>query len=222
MNLIEASLIAERCQRNWDYSKPISQQDIDTLVSVAVNMPTKQNLEYYDLVVSTSRQFNEICYASSFNPDDPYYNNEIGMARNSQVNAPLLLIWIPKLLDQFSNQERLVISDNSNTGDFLPKNIDTAIGVSAGSTALAAAQLGLKTGFCSCMYMLKVYESAHVQSKDPIVLEISKKLAETQDGLFLGIGYPNKSYDRKDVLKDDKLFTTVGSYDKQIKVTYIN
>ena len=221
MNLIEASLIAERCQRNWDYSKPISQQHIDTLVSVAVNMPTKQNVEYYDLVVSTNKQFNEICYASAFNPDDPDFNDEIGMARNSQVNAPLLLIWIPRLSDQLTNQDRLVMSDNSNTGDFLPKNIDTAIGISAGSTALAAAQLGLKTGFCACMYMPKIYELAHKQSVNSDMLELAKKLQSTKDGLFLGVGYSNDSYDRKDVVKDNKIVTTVGTYDKKINVTTI-
>ena len=56
MDLIQASLVAERCQRNWDHSRPVNKDDVDTLVQVATNMPTKQNIGYYSLLVSTNQK----------------------------------------------------------------------------------------------------------------------------------------------------------------------
>ena len=43
MNPIATAKIAERCQRNWDYSRPIPQEHIDIIVGAATTMPTKQN-----------------------------------------------------------------------------------------------------------------------------------------------------------------------------------
>ena len=77
MNPIDAAKIAERCQRNWDYSKPIPQDDIDTIVNTAKTMPTKQNRMYYRIIVSTNQKYNKKLYKLSINEDDP---TSIGIA----------------------------------------------------------------------------------------------------------------------------------------------
>ena len=57
--LQDAANHANICQRNWDYSIEIPENDISALVNVAKHMPTKQNLECYQLVVSNNREFNK-------------------------------------------------------------------------------------------------------------------------------------------------------------------
>ena len=77
MNPIDAAKIAERCQRNWDYSKPIPQDDIDTIVNTAKTMPTKQNRMYYRIIVSTNQKYNKKLYKLSINEDDPSFEKNI-------------------------------------------------------------------------------------------------------------------------------------------------
>ena len=60
MDLIKASLVAQRCQRNWDYSTPVTSEDVETLTKVATTMPTKQNVDYFELLVSTNAKFNQM------------------------------------------------------------------------------------------------------------------------------------------------------------------
>jgi hypothetical protein len=125
--IIESAKSTEGCQRNWDYDYTIPQDHIDTIVTTAITMPTKQNLEFYSLVVSTDRDFNYNFYLRTFKDEIGFPNQ----GRNAQTNAPLLLLW-------FKNQE---IQGGSGIN----------IGVSAGATALVANMLGYKTGFCCCM-----------------------------------------------------------------------
>lgn len=230
MNFTEASLIAERCQRNWDYSSPISDQDLETLINVASNMPTKQNVEYYNLIVSTNLKFNEVCYKSAFNPDDPDFCDEEGKARNSQVNAPLLMIWVPKQQSSISKEgkDRLVLSNQENVKNNLGidpelgRNVDQAIGISSGATAIAAAHMGFKTGFCTCMHNPSIYDIAKdIFKKESKELAVARHLSSISGGLFLGIGYSDDLFDRKDVVKDGKVYTTVGTYDKEVNLIRI-
>ena len=110
MDFIQASLIAERCQRNWNYDIPVKDQDIETLIQVAINMPTKQNVDYYELIVSTNKNFNKSCYDSAINPDDPYFESEPNKLRNGQVNAPLLFIWQNSLNGTETFDERCLVT----------------------------------------------------------------------------------------------------------------
>ena len=153
MDLIEASRTAQRCQRNWDYSRPVTKEDIETLTKVATTMPTKQNIDYFELLVSTNAKFNQMCYDIAVNPDDPFFAEGDNKLRNAQVNAPLLMIWVPNYNNPLMDDRAVNTTDDDGnlTGDYEECNRDIATGISSGSTALAAAQLGYKTGFCACM-----------------------------------------------------------------------
>tara|TARA_A100001011_G_C14107297_1_gene755367 strand:- start:94 stop:759 length:666 start_codon:yes stop_codon:yes gene_type:complete len=220
MDFIQASLIAERCQRNWNYDIPVKDQDIETLIQVAINMPTKQNVDYYELIVSTNKNFNKSCYDSAINPDDPYFESEPNKLRNGQVNAPLLFIWQNSLNGTETFDERCLVTrdiDGNNTGDYLDHSVDTAIGISSGATALAAAYLGYKTGFCACMDMPTLYR----KNKETEFLKVSENLLKAHTTLFLGIGNPKDSMIRSDIEKDGEVFKFIGSYDKDINVKRI-
>ena len=46
---------SQHVQRNWDLTKSIPQEDLDTLIHVAVNSPSKQNETHYSLHVYTDQ-----------------------------------------------------------------------------------------------------------------------------------------------------------------------
>ena len=50
---------SQKCQRNWDLSKDIPQEDKDLIVEAATNSPSKQNLNYFNLHVIEDRDMIE-------------------------------------------------------------------------------------------------------------------------------------------------------------------
>jgi len=218
MDHIQASDIAERCQRNWDYSRPVTDEDIKTLTHVATTMPTKQNVDYFELLVSTNPKFNQSCYDIAVNTLDPSYSEENGNLRNAQVNAPLLMIWVP-VYDNPAMTERVV--DPGDERKTERGNRSLSIGISSGATALTAAQLGYKTGFCVCMDWPNLKDLVREDFTDPEVVRIVDKLGKNNEGLCLGIGHPDSGFKRTDVVKDNKVVLQIRSFDKEIKTTII-
>lgn len=190
MNILESSITAGHCQRNWD-TKPIPEDDIKTITDVALNMPTKQNVLQYEIIAITNREVIEYLYsiAVSVASDAPpggaiFKGNEI--YRNGQVNASLLLIWItstnPK---QWVN----VASKDKSNIDHYSKCI--GVGISAGATALAANQLGYRTGFNQCydQTKMKQFITDNTEYGDNFMTS-------------LGIGYPLEGYSRNQTVKE--------------------
>lgn len=196
MNLIESSITAGHCQRNWD-TKPIPEEDIKTITEVALNMPTKQNVLQYEIIAITNRAVIEYLYsiAVSVEQDVPeggtiFKGND--MYRNAQVNASLLLIWTTSTNPyQYDNKDAL---DASNT-DHYSKCI--GVGISAGATALAANQLGYRTGFCTCFIQdkMKQFITDHTEYGDNFMTS-------------LGIGYPLEGYSRNQTVKEGNVMYT--------------
>ena len=128
-DMVELAKIVERCQRNFDWSKPVPNKDVKYILNVATSMPTKQQEEFYNITViedeSLAREFYEVCSVAE--GDD---------WRNSQTYAPLLLLY----------------STYPKYNGYEPYNdIAMSIGISASAAVLAAANLGYKTGFCKCI-----------------------------------------------------------------------
>jgi nitroreductase len=196
--IIESSRSAERCQRNWDLNKTIPVQDIDAILSAARNMPTKQNRNYYKIVASTNKEFNEYCYQYSIDTSNP---NSIN--RNAQTNANLLLLYFENFTQDWEDK----------FNDSMSKNALKSIGISSGAAALAANILGYKTGFNQCL------------DPKPIVKKLNSLLQQNINGglvLTLGIGYPNLSFQRNQVVnKDNIVINTVHTYNKNIQIYYL-
>ena len=209
--LLQSSVTAGHCQRNWD-TKPMPTTDVETIVDVALNMPTKQNVLQYEIIAITNREIIEYLYsiAVSVESDVPeggiiFKHNDT--YRNAQVNASLLLIWTTsKDPKQWDNEDS---KDCSNT-DHYSKCI--GVGLSAGAAALASNQLGYKTGFCNCFIQdkMKQFITDNTEYGDDFMTS-------------LGIGYPLEDYNRNQVVKEDAvLFTSeLKASDKLKLVTFI-
>ena len=201
--LIESSLEAGRCQRNWDVTIDIPKIHLDTLVDVAMNMPTKQNVLAYELIVLTKRKDIEQLFslAIATKRDNPTGHEFTGsdMFRNNQINASLLFIWIrTNRMEQNENyyyNEKIDSNDYKDLSNTMADVQVNAIGISSGATALAANMLGYKTGFNNCFL------------KEETNKWISDNITDTNKTLVnsLGIGKPLENYKRNQVVIDDEI-----------------
>ncbi len=183
--------IAQRCQRNWDLSKPISDEICNTLKEIVKAAPTKQNEEFYSVIFLTDRKKIEKIYNfTDFLGQITTNDNE----KNSQVLAPLLVIFCKE-----TPKTRRKSQDSEYSESVLERDRNMGIGVASGQLALAAAQLGLSTGFCGC------FNSN----------EVSKIIEHHSPSLLLGIGYPDISTERIKHQLTSKLY---ASYDKPISI----
>ena len=204
MDLTTTAENAERCQRNWDYERPVSQEHVDTIVHVATTMPTKNNRKYYELLVSTNQDFNRMCYTHAVDPRNLHFQNK-EIHRNTQVVAPLLLIWRPVDLDSVDNPFRDDYRD-----DFL-----ISTGISSGAAVLAANSLGYRTGYCTCFDTNELYESMQDQFGVQHYDRTFRKI------LTVGIGHPHPDFSRRDCVLDGVHGFTAETRNKQIDITTI-
>lgn len=192
--IINSASHAEKCQRNWDHSKALPKEDLDLLINVAKTMPTKQNQEYYQLIVSTDIDFNKEIYKISYYTESeraPSYKNHY----NYQVAAHALFLWCP--FTNFNNK----FGDYENTGRL-------SIGISSGAVSLLANQLGYRTGFCACFNL------------DLLIKKLNDKLNLDIDHVEvgLGIGIPNLNFASNEVVENNKVIKVLDHRYKDIKV----
>lgn len=146
-DIVNASEIAGKCQRNW-LDQPIDEFDLETIITSCMNMPTKQNVTMYELLVVRDKNAIEFLYDTSYVPEHPIY--ERSRWRNAQMKAPTVLMWY------LSSQIKYEIPEgdfsqgirNFSTTNF--NNIELNAGISMGAAALTATQLGYNVGFNCC------------------------------------------------------------------------
>ena len=221
--LITASKNAEHCQRNWDRSQSIPLEDVQALVDIATNMPTKQNEEYYQLVVSVNPELNRLIYGLSIDPDNPKT-----IHRNAQLDAHAVFVWFLQNPEQLSmsdkknvipsmivKPEQLSMTDNKNRAGFFDDfrlNAKTSIGISSGAVALSACQMGYRTGFNQCF-------DADLL-KDLMIERGIENLSDKNNRaeLALGVGIPQADTPWNHVLGDDgELKKIVDTYYKNVR-----
>ena len=133
----------QQCQRNWDYTKNITQAAVDYLLWIAQNAPSKQHEAYYDVHWSTDRETIEYLYQFSWG--STHRKNPPAMWRNSQMNANLYMIFVCKVPDTMFN------CNNDGTlqnpwGESRWENAIISAGMAMALVMRAAHKLGLKTG----------------------------------------------------------------------------
>ena len=194
MSVLELSKIAQGCQRNWLEDRKMPEKDIDYIIEACTTMPTKQNKNTYSLCAITDRKLIDKLFQHSYQPDD--YNRTY--RKNTQVRGNLLLVW-------YDGPESIQADDH--------KTVDINLGISAGGAALAAVELGYKTGFCRCFVNDKVAET--------LLPYIGKLKDGKRIKLMLGIGYGVPQLERNIMLIDGEEKGFKLTYSKNVKVTKI-
>lgn len=188
-DITKAIIRSQHCQRNWDLSREIPEDDLDLLVTAATHCPSKQNVAYYKLHYITNRSVIEQIHANTVGfvvkqGINPEYTT------NTQTLANLLIVF-----EEYSNLENVKDSNrNDETRAITSNNLDisfkekferdrmTAVGVAAGYLNLTASLLGYATGCCSCYQPDPIKEILQLKGK-PLLL--------------MGIGYKNIDLNRR-------------------------
>lgn len=177
---------AQHCQRNWDHSRPVDRDTVTHLLRVAHLMPTKQNQPTLQCVAFVTRDIVQRIGQYAYNPNE--HPRLSGLKTNPQTDAPVLLVWFrTRWHSRFRNP------------------VPMEIGISSGAVALAAADLGMRTGFCVC-----------VEKRDKLWHKRDRRLMksigyEPDDiCLLMGVGYGHQ-----DVAHNQTDWRTFTTYPKR-------
>lgn len=184
-DIMKAVLRSQHCQRNFDLSKTIPDEDLDLMISAATNCPSKQNISFYDLYVIKDQE--TISKIHQLSTGVTAHNTITGErdipTTNSQTLANVLFVYIHKDLDDITPSafEKWSRADEAELKVF-ERDVNTAIGISAGYVNFAASLLGYATGCCQCF------------QKEEI-----RKLLGLKKGpdLLMGIGYSDEARNRR-------------------------
>ncbi len=184
-DIMKAVLRSQHCQRNFDLSKTIPDEDLDLMINAATNCPSKQNISFYDLYVIRDQE--TIAKIHKVSTGVTAHNTITGErdipTTNSQTLANVLFLYIHKDLDEVTPSafEKWSRADEAELKVF-ERDVNTAIGISAGYVNFAASLLGYATGCCQCF------------QKEEI-----RKLLGLKKGpdLLMGIGYSDETRNRR-------------------------
>jgi nitroreductase len=195
---------SQKCQRNWDLLRHIPEEDKNLIIESATNCPSKQNLNYYALHVIENRELIEEIHKETkgFGPIysnyssedrsgqyDPLQEDEGVYHTNPQTLANMLLAFTKATPD-------IVREENDSYDD----DRAMAIGIAAGYVNVIATQLGYATGCCKCFNNEKI---TCLLGDSPILL--------------MGVGFPDKSRDRREHHSEDFKFPSLRK-NKNIQV----
>ena len=175
-------------QRNWDVSVPFPQPHTKKIVDFATDIPQKNGINYFDLVVITDDTIKRELYHCTEG-----YTTDSGDKKNSQVLAPLVLVWLNRFqkalgpgyefrgkTEEYYQEELNLKEKTWNDYVFLTEQlVNMHIGLSSGYANIMAGSIGYKTGFCKCF-------SDHQRMMH--TLGIDKRVE-----LMLGIGEANET-----------------------------
>lgn len=169
--LNDAVLRGQHCQRNWDLSKSIPDEDLDLIVHAATNCPSKQNQDFYKVHVIRNREMIEELYECSITPS--------GNRKNPQLLANVVLLFEKKQPEKVTSREEIRIlagiTDTSEEREITLKDSNQAAGVAAGFVNVVAASLGYQTGCCTCFPDEMVKSIVGIEGKPMLAMGVGIK-----------------------------------------------
>jgi nitroreductase len=184
-----------KTQRNWDRSKSIPEEHLETMIHAVTQCPSKQNEAYYTVDVITNPDVIDKIFdctsRSKVKPDEK---------KNAQVlaNAVFAFSWIkPNELLSHNNETDIlnILSSYEKYQHTYHKHTYMSMGIAISYLNLTAHMLGYKTGFCACI------------EEDRLKTE----LGMPQVTVLLGVGYPDPDKSR---LQHQHLNAMYRSYPK--------
>lgn len=176
--------VARRCQRNWDYSKPVLEEHIEHWIYLATHAPSKQDESFFDLYVLTDREkinylATEHSWGFTMLPGIKDY-----VARNTQMNAPVMFIYNMKMDQNHVRNNNKDGSTRDPNASSRWDNAFTSVGISSGIVAFSATNLGYNIGYGKNFGYLEEPDSMDAWAE---VLNIEKE--NNRLTYSLGIGY---------------------------------
>jgi nitroreductase len=177
---------SQHCQRNWDLTRSIPQEDIDLLVEAVTQCPSKQNAAFYRCHFITNRTVIEQVYNNTSGFDFP---PSMSIENNSQTLANMLVVFeqltLADILTANSDRPYLntyfeefrhpagLVSDTAKKRMLI--DIHMSIGIASGYLNLLAHQLGYSTGYCGCFDIAGLQTVLNIQGQPMIILGVGYK-----------------------------------------------
>ena len=139
----KAVIRSQHCQRNWDLSRDIPQEDIDLIIHSVTECPSKQNHAFYKVHVVTDRNKIEQIHKNT----EGFLLDNNQWTTNSQTLANLLLVFEGVDTSEKHKQKNVTYEGSSWS---VERDTHMAVGVAAGYANLTASILGYGTGCCAC------------------------------------------------------------------------
>jgi nitroreductase len=188
---------SQHCQRNWDLTKEIPDEDMDLIITAATQCPSKQNIAHYKVHAITNRDLIE-----------KIHQNTVGFQvihTNSQVLANLLLVLEHNPVNTHNNlfSYNKDLSQSEKANSFL-RDAHMAVGVAAGYINVVSSIIGYSTGCCACFDNLAIKELLGLEND---VL------------LMMGVGFKDPDLNRR-VHHENHDFTFPAIKKEEIAVKY--
>jgi nitroreductase len=202
--LTKAILRSQRCQRNWDLSYEIPDEDIKVIEAAVTACPSKQNVTFYKPYFITDRNTIEKIHNATMGAYA--LNKETGEGQyvtNSQVLANLLVALVQDKKPEDANrntqnrtineiplspediimeksmyaQKEFTTMDELTQGGIKDYNrdVNVAVGIAAGYMNLSASLMGYSTGCCQCYDMDVVKDILGVENEVLLLMGIGMK-----------------------------------------------
>lgn len=205
-----AIIKSQHCQRNWDLSREIPDEDLDLILYSATQCPSKQNNSYYKVYAITKRDVIEQIYDTTVGFTISY--EPLVRTTNSQTLANLLLVFTEERLDtdkvnfneEYHNMHDQDKSISESSKLCLDRDSKVALGIAAGYVNLTSTLLGYSTGCCQCFHEGTIRKILNIDSK-PLLL--------------MGIGFKDPSRNRREHHREDFVFPSFKK--SEIDVTVI-
>lgn len=190
-DIVKAIIRSQHCQRNWDLSKQIPEEDLEVIKTSVTQCPSKQNIAYYDTYFITNRDVIERIHAAT---DGFILNKETKLSTtNTQTLANLLIAFVERDFtkqftteDKHRNLEMDEIVKGADKDSKAYKSLDTdrkiAVGVAAGYCNMTSSLLGYSTGCCTC------FDKSEVKK----ILNIDSNVM-----LLMGVGFSQQTVNRR-------------------------
>ena len=198
----KAILSSQRCQRNWDLTKTIPEEDLAVLEAAVSECPSKQNYIFYKPYLITNRDHIEAIY---------HLSEDVDGLRNPQLLANALVVFTEssEFIDQINdgnirNHEARDITNKEDLAHSLDFQKNVALGIASGYLNLTASLLGYKTGCCTCV-------------NKPLVQQIIN--SDRVVTLVMGIGIGDDTRPRRQHHLDKEV--TFSTFSKKITVDRI-
>ena len=190
--------LTSHTQRNWDVSVPFPQTHTKKIIDFAINIPTKNGINYFDLIAVTDSTIKRELYDCTNG-----YSTEGGDRKNSQILAPLVLVWVNRFMttdggktsEFYNDQQDLNFHTRDDFVFLADRLVSMHVGLSSAYANIMAGSIGYKTGFCKCF-------SDHKKIKH--TLGVDKRVE-----LMLGIGEANETLRANVHHEDDFEYGTV-------------
>jgi nitroreductase len=178
---------SQRCQRNWDLTKEIDLETVNWLMEIGYTAPTKHNLDTFEIVAVTDRekihQFSNAAKTHKDHNSNQKLSPQIrkgDKVQNPQTDANVLFLFFLKPESRNTDERAFREKSLSPPINYWTECVNLEIGLAASAIAIAANQIGLRSGFCRC----------YDKSKMPMHLLSDYNLDVDSFVIFLGVGHP--------------------------------